>query len=181
MTLTRWRRATTLLPHALTGVRLLCAPLLFFLMAKSDWQGASLCLLVAMITDVADGPLARRLDADSRFGAYFDVWADFAIIFVAFAGFAFMGIGPVWLPGLITLTFGLFVVSSQFTPSIYDPVGRYIGAILFAAALGTMIVADFLFQQVMMMMAAGCLAFTLGGRFVFVVATIYNGRDQVET
>jgi CDP-diacylglycerol--glycerol-3-phosphate 3-phosphatidyltransferase len=66
-------------PNLLSGFRVACAPLL----AAIAWNGATNVFLVlfalALVSDVLDGVLARRLGQESEFGARLDQWADFAL------------------------------------------------------------------------------------------------------
>lgn len=67
-------------PNILTAVRLMLAVPLLFLPLES---GAFFALYLFLgLTDVLDGVLARRLHAESVFGARLDSMADFAVIAV---------------------------------------------------------------------------------------------------
>jgi phosphatidylglycerophosphate synthase len=123
-----------LAPHVLTALRLLSAPLLWWLIGGGALGWALALLVLAMISDYADGQIARRWGRPSTAGAYFDVVADFAVIVAVFAGLAAGGALPPWLPILIAAAFALFLATSRAGPTIYDPVGRYVGALLFSAA-----------------------------------------------
>jgi phosphatidylglycerophosphate synthase len=71
--------AMTLLPNALTALRLALAPLLAWL----AWSGAAnlflYVLAFALATDMVDGAIARRLGQASEFGTRLDSWADAAL------------------------------------------------------------------------------------------------------
>lgn len=66
-------------PNLLSGFRIACVPALLAL----AWNGATAPFLVlfalALLSDVLDGVLARRLGQESDFGARLDQWADFAL------------------------------------------------------------------------------------------------------
>ncbi len=66
-------------PNVLSAFRVLCVPLLLAL----AWNGATGIFLIlfalALLSDVLDGVLARRLGQESEFGARLDQWADFAL------------------------------------------------------------------------------------------------------
>jgi phosphatidylglycerophosphate synthase len=160
-------RVLALLPQVLTGLRLLSAPLLWWLITGLHLRAALVCLVFAMASDAADGPLARRFATPSRAGAYFDVLADFAVIVAALLAFAWIGVYPAWLVALTALVFAAFVASSRLVPTIYDPVGRYIGGILFAAVAATLIVHDTLAQAVILWVVTTALGVTLAARAVF--------------
>jgi CDP-diacylglycerol--glycerol-3-phosphate 3-phosphatidyltransferase len=67
------------LPNQLSALRMLSVPVLLVL----AWNGSAGIFLVifglALVSDVLDGALARRLDLESDFGARLDQWADFAL------------------------------------------------------------------------------------------------------
>jgi CDP-diacylglycerol--glycerol-3-phosphate 3-phosphatidyltransferase len=66
-------------PNALSALRIVSAPSLLVL----AWNGAMSWFLtlfgLALLSDVLDGVLARRLGQVSEFGARLDQWADFAL------------------------------------------------------------------------------------------------------
>jgi CDP-diacylglycerol--glycerol-3-phosphate 3-phosphatidyltransferase len=69
----------TRLPNSLSILRLLSTPLLVWL-AWKGWQMTFLYVLaLALVTDVLDGMLARRLDLTSELGAHLDSWSDIAL------------------------------------------------------------------------------------------------------
>lgn len=161
-----------LLPQLLTGMRMLSAPLLWWLVTGFALRAALVCLALAMLSDAVDGVLVRRFGVPSRAGAYFDATTDFAVILAAFGAFAWIGIYPFWLVGLITLAFVLFLLTSLLTPSIYDPVGRYIGGVLYAAAFATLALPDILAQHTILWTATGALTITIGARAIHTLAAL---------
>ena len=72
------------LPNILTWARLLSAPVLIvlFMTAPESWRDLAMALvfLTAMATDFWDGFLARRYNADTRFGKFLDPVADKIVI-----------------------------------------------------------------------------------------------------
>jgi phosphatidylglycerophosphate synthase len=163
----RWR-AALLVPQLLTAIRLASAPLLWWLVTNLDFRAALACLGFAIASDAVDGWLTRRLGSSSRAGAYFDVIADFAVIVAGFSAFAYLDAYPAWLIALIGLTFLVFLLSSRRTPAIYDPVGRYIGGILFAGLGATLMFQDLLLQGVILITVTAALAITLAARAIYV-------------
>ena len=74
------------IPLALTIFRICSAPVLLWLAALGRerfflWLG-----IAALLSDVLDGALARRLGASSETGRLLDSWADLLIALVSFAG-----------------------------------------------------------------------------------------------
>ena len=62
------------LPNILTGCRILFSVALIFVPLFGLWF--FVLYIAAGLTDIADGIAARHLDAESRFGALFDSFAD---------------------------------------------------------------------------------------------------------
>jgi len=77
-----------LIPNILTGLRLVAAISIFLLVFYegthmrdlNNYRIAGLMLFFALITDVLDGFLARKLNAATRFGYFFDHAVDFLLI-----------------------------------------------------------------------------------------------------
>jgi phosphatidylglycerophosphate synthase len=67
------------IPNCLSGSRLAAVPVLLVL----AWKGSATAFLVlfvcALLTDLADGYLARKLRQESELGARLDSWGDFAL------------------------------------------------------------------------------------------------------
>ena len=77
-----------LIPNILTGFRLIAGTSIFLLVFYKDarlenldnYQIAGLILFCALITDVLDGLLARKLNAATQFGYFFDHLVDFILL-----------------------------------------------------------------------------------------------------
>lgn len=74
------------IPLALTVFRILSAPVLLWLAAMGRERVFLWLAIAAMLSDVLDGALARRLGASSETGRLLDSWADLLIALVAFVG-----------------------------------------------------------------------------------------------
>lgn len=74
-------------PNALTSVRVLLAVAFFVLLTRWSrvaWNAAFVVFLVAALTDVLDGYLARRMEVTSAFGRVADPFVDKLLICGAF-------------------------------------------------------------------------------------------------
>jgi len=74
------------LPTFLTWLRIAAIPLLvlfFYLPVSWAWPAAAMLFALAALTDALDGYLARRLNQQSRFGAFLDPVADKLIVAAA--------------------------------------------------------------------------------------------------
>ncbi len=67
------------IPNALSVVRLLLVPVLYLLAMQGMHAEFLGVLVVSFLTDLVDGPIARRLNQISDIGAQLDSWADFAV------------------------------------------------------------------------------------------------------
>jgi phosphatidylglycerophosphate synthase len=64
------------LPNALSAVRLVTIPLLWLLALRGLCTVLGVALLLSLLTDALDGPLARRLHQSTAFGSRLDSLAD---------------------------------------------------------------------------------------------------------
>jgi CDP-diacylglycerol--glycerol-3-phosphate 3-phosphatidyltransferase/cardiolipin synthase len=128
-----------LVPTGITAFRIVLSILFLDLLINNMELIAILVFLLAVITDAFDGYSARKLGVSSDYGAYLDITADFILVLVAFLTFIIIGIYPYWLLILIILVFLQFILTSKLKVLVYDPVGKYYGAFLFAVILVTLI------------------------------------------
>lgn len=91
------------LPNALTTLRLLLVPLFGWLLLREDGTdaasrvGAVVVFIGAMVTDWADGRIARDRGLVTSFGKIVDPIADKALIGMAFVGLSLLGQVPWWV------------------------------------------------------------------------------------
>ncbi len=91
------------LPNALTMLRVLCVPLLAYLLWLGDGasgrarDAAAILFVLASITDLADGAIARRYGLVTTFGKVADPIADKALTGVALVGLSLLGELPWWV------------------------------------------------------------------------------------
>lgn len=88
-------------PNLLTGLRLVLAVPLAYLILEERYDSALLLAALAGISDALDGFLARRLNAMTRLGAALDPIADKLLILAVFGSLAAVGILPVWLAAVV--------------------------------------------------------------------------------
>ncbi|MHB1109108.1 MAG: CDP-alcohol phosphatidyltransferase family protein [Devosia sp.] len=155
------------LPHVLTATRVASAPLIVWLIFDGEIMAATVLCIAGMITDYIDGPLIRRFGTPSKAGAYFDVWADFLIVLAVFGGLGLAGLLPLWPLVPICASFALFIATFERKPTIYDPVGRYIGGMLMTAAVVLLVAQDFLVQEVVSWTVAVACSIAMVGRLAY--------------
>lgn len=94
------------LPNILSWSRVIIAPIflvLFFMHSREARLVAIILFFIAAITDFLDGYAARKYDATTEWGAFFDPLADKVLTCAAFVAFGMIGIAPIWAVCLIIL------------------------------------------------------------------------------
>jgi CDP-diacylglycerol--glycerol-3-phosphate 3-phosphatidyltransferase len=74
------------LPNLLSGLRLLAVPVLLGLAWAQRETAFTWVLIPALLSDAADGWIARRFSLETRLGAFLDSLADSALLFVSVYG-----------------------------------------------------------------------------------------------
>ncbi len=89
-------------PNVLSVLRLLGVPLFLYLLLGPEADGwAVVVLMVAGVTDWADGKLARVLGQSSRLGALLDPAADRLYIVSTLVAFALRDVVPLWVVAVL--------------------------------------------------------------------------------
>ena len=101
-----------LVPSGISAIRLAALPLFIYFFFNGNTAVATLVFAVAMVTDLFDGYLARKLGVASKFGAYFDAAVDFTFVSGIFAAFTINSYYPAWMLVLIAVSFAQFLFSS---------------------------------------------------------------------
>jgi CDP-diacylglycerol--glycerol-3-phosphate 3-phosphatidyltransferase len=128
-----------LIPSGISSLRLAALPLFFYF---NSIGSPLLCLLVFALaagTDLLDGFIARKLKVASKRGAYFDAVVDFLFVAGIFTAFMLNGYYQSWILLVIAASFVQFVVSSLYAKKLYDPLGKYIGSVLYIAIVLTLL------------------------------------------
>ncbi len=106
-------------PNLLTTVRIVVVPILAWLLFKESAETdanriiAGTIFIVAALTDIADGAIARRWNLITNFGKIFDPIADKALIGVALIGLSYLDLLDWWFTWVI-LARELFVTFLRF-------------------------------------------------------------------
>lgn len=112
------------LPNALSVLRLLGVPLFLYLLLGPHADGwAVVVLMVAGVSDWADGKLARRLNQSSKLGALLDPAADRLYIIATLIAFVLRDVVPLWIVATlvareVVLGILLLVLRSQGWPPL---------------------------------------------------------------
>jgi cardiolipin synthase len=84
-------------PNLLTFARLGLVPVVAYCIISRDYAAAGTVFLIAAVSDLADGYIARRFKLVSRLGALLDPVADKLNMFVATVALAWQDLLPIWL------------------------------------------------------------------------------------
>ena len=99
--------------NGLTAFRALLAIPCAWQAAQQRWTSAALLLSLAVLSDLLDGPLARRLGQNSPLGGLMDHATDAAFVTLLLAGLYSSGLVPWLLPVLVAASFLQYVVDSR--------------------------------------------------------------------
>jgi len=130
--------------NALTAVRLALAPVLACaILAPAPGLAAS-AFGLAIVTDLLDGPVARRFGESSALGGFLDHATDATFVSLGLAACAVAGEVPGVLPVLVILAFVQYALDSRVLAGQKlraSVLGRYNG-IAYFVALGVPVVRD---------------------------------------
>lgn len=127
------------IPWAITSLRIAATPFTLWFLGIGNSSLFLAFFFFSLITDFLDGFAARKLDATSRKGAYFDAVADFSLITGIFFIYVIQGVYPFWILALIMFSFSQFLLTSLTRIQIYDPIGKYFGGLLYVTVIVTSI------------------------------------------
>jgi phosphatidylglycerophosphate synthase len=130
--------------NVLSATRLLLAPLCAWLISRDHAALGLVTFGLAIATDLADGPLARRRGEVTRFGALLDHGSDALFVTFGLAAYAISGPVPAILPLLVALAFAQYTLDSRALsgePLRASALGRWNG-IAYFVLLGTPLVRD---------------------------------------
>ncbi len=124
------------LANVLTSARFVLIPLFGFLWWRGQGEQALVVFLIAVLTDILDGFIARYFNQFSRLGAILDPAADKLLLLVGFIVGALVHVIPVWLAVfvigrdvLVAIGAGLFafVLKGRHDPEDWRPsrIGKY--------------------------------------------------------
>lgn len=100
------------LANYLTIARFLLIVPVLVLFAHGHYVAALACYVVLGLSDVADGPIARRRGEQSEYGVVMDPLADVFSTAAVFAAFLAHGLIPVWLFLILMVRYAMLIIGS---------------------------------------------------------------------
>lgn len=150
-------------PWAITSLRVVALPFLIYSFSQQIRVATYALFLFAICTDFLDGYVAKKLEATSRLGSYFDVIADFLFVSGMFITFVLEEFYPPWILLLIVAVFVQFMLTSLYSKrAVYDPVGKYYGSLMYGGIGLTLLFPD---QLVYIIVTIGIVVSTIASLF----------------
>lgn len=85
------------IPNILTIIRFLLIPVMFYFLIIGDFMISLIIYVLASITDVVDGFIARKFNMITNLGKILDPMADKLLQFAALIGLQYANIIPMWV------------------------------------------------------------------------------------
>ena len=121
--------------NGLTLLRILLVGPIFKTIAHSG-AAALILMTIAVVTDIADGMIARRTGTATRIGALFDPAADGILVFTLQIQLMTAGRWPVYLVAASVISFTVFALLHAWTGrGPRSRAGKYVGAAVMGAIL----------------------------------------------
>lgn len=98
------------LPNSLTVFRIILIPFFVGFLIYGRYGSALLALIVAGITDILDGVIARMANQRTKLGAHLDPLADKLLLTSAFVTLSILHVVPIWA-AIIVLSRDLIIVA----------------------------------------------------------------------
>jgi phosphatidylglycerophosphate synthase len=141
--------------NLLTAIRAVILVPTCYAILNQAWIIATLLFTTAVVTDIFDGKVARRLNQTSPFGGLFDHATDAAFVSLCCWAFANQGTINMVLPALIILAFIQYMLDSKALAGValrMSAIGRSNG-IAYYILVGTLIGAETLNWQWLLQIA----------------------------
>ena len=124
-----------MLANCISSLRLFMAPALVYLLWQELFLWSLLLMLGALISDVADGAVARKLNQVTNMGGLLDHGSDALLVLSGLVVFAAFGVIPWALPILVVIAFAQYVWDSgslRRAPLRASSIGKLNGMMYFA-------------------------------------------------
>lgn len=117
------------LPNLITSLRLICSPVLVWLLIESKFKQALVVVLFAGLTDWFDGFAARHVGVSGKLGIILDPLADKTMLVALFLTLGILGLIPAWLFALVVAR-DVIIVTGSALLRIYRNIRKFVPSIL---------------------------------------------------
>jgi cardiolipin synthase (CMP-forming) len=119
-------QARLTIPNLITLLRILLTPLFIIFLIQGSYHKALLVFLLAGVSDLADGLIARTWHQKSRLGSYLDPLADKVLMAASFVTLSIYREIPSWLTVVVisrdvALAFGVLIFRLADIPLVVRP------------------------------------------------------------
>ena len=151
-----FRREQSLnIPNLLTLIRIVFLPAVVWRFRAGDSFGALMLYVLAMLTDMMDGVLARKLNQITTLGKLLDPIADKLSLLILMWMFVSDGQIPVWLFVMVLIKEAILIVGSA--------AALWCGIVVHALPIGKATTVTFIFSMIARFLAQRVLADVLLG------------------
>jgi cardiolipin synthase len=168
-----WSTGRRNIANMLTLTRLGCVPPIAILTGRGDYTTAFGLFVLAGLTDLADGYIAKHFDGRTRLGAILDPIADKLLMATVLITLAVVGQIPIWFVVLIlvrdlgivlgTIALRWRLGDVEIRPSIMGKLSTLLQGLLAATVLAGLAVAPWLLEFVWPLVWATALFVALSG------------------
>jgi cardiolipin synthase len=114
------------IPNFLSLIRIILVPVFVIFLIQDEYHNALIIFVIAGLTDVLDGTMARLLNAQTKLGSYLDPIADKLLLTTSFVTLAILGIVPSWLTVIVMsrdfiILLGIAILSLMSVPFEIKP------------------------------------------------------------
>jgi phosphatidylglycerophosphate synthase len=176
------------LSNGLTSMRLVAAPVFYWLIVDQSWWSACLVFWLAVASDFIDGRVARARGETSTFGGVLDHASDAIFVTLGQVALVKAGLIPVYLPLLVVAAFFQYVFDSRILAGRElraSSIGRWNGILYFfppgiivtREALGLAVPPDSMILVFAWLLSASTLI-SMGDRLVSLLSAARENRGR---
>ena len=162
------------LPNKLTIARVICVPIFVVLYYLDLNLWACIVFVIASITDMLDGRIARSRNLVTNFGKIMDPLADKVLVYAAFCLFIEKGVMPGWML--------IIILAREFAVSGMRTVAASQGTVVAAGMTGKIKTVLQMFAVIFLLLAPYAKALDIIGKVLLwasLVMTIVSGAEYI--
>ena len=162
------------LPNKLTIARVICVPIFVVLYYLDLNLWACIVFVIASITDMLDGRIARSRNLVTNFGKIMDPLADKVLVYAAFCLFIEKGVMPGWML--------IIILAREFAVSGMRTVAASQGTVVAAGMTGKIKTVLQMFAVIFLILAPYAKALDIIGKVLLwasLVMTIVSGAEYI--